>query len=133
MTKTIGENIKKYRKSKGLTQIQLAQKVNVGVNSIRRYEAGERQPNFDKLDAIANALEININDLISVQPMPMILPESDDGFVATNGVLNPYEKKEKVDMIMKYNKLNTLGQHKANEYITDLSEQEKYTKPDNED
>lgn len=37
------------------------------------------------------------------------------------------------DTITKYNSLNTLGKNKANEYITDLSEQEKYTKPDNED
>ena len=37
------------------------------------------------------------------------------------------------ELIERYNSLNTLGQQKANEYITDLSEQEKYTKPDNED
>jgi len=38
----------------------------------------------------------------------------------------------KNDTISKYDSLNALGQQKANEYITDLSEQEKYTKPDEE-
>ena len=50
------------------------------------------------------------------------------------GVLYDIHRMELLLILIKnYASLNLSGMIKANEYITDLSEQEKYTKPDNED
>ena len=53
-------NIKNYRKRKGLTQEELANKVGVSLMSIRRYETKgvqNRQPSADLFDKIADVLE----------------------------------------------------------------------------
>jgi transcriptional regulator with XRE-family HTH domain len=60
----LGENIRKYRKIKGLTQKQLASKAGISENSITRYESGTRSPDFPILDGIADALGCNLIDLI---------------------------------------------------------------------
>lgn len=63
MGRTLGENIKHYRKSKGYSQEKLANKTGLSKMSIRRYEAGERQPSIDSLKKIAAALECKISDI----------------------------------------------------------------------
>lgn len=53
-------NIKNYRKRKGLTQEELANKVGVSLMSIRRYETKgvqNREPSADLFDKIADVLE----------------------------------------------------------------------------
>lgn len=60
----IGENIKKYRKEKKLTQKQLADKINISEMSIRRYERGERSPTADIIVSISKALDISEISLI---------------------------------------------------------------------
>jgi len=59
----LGETIKKLRKYEKLTQIQLANKVGIGVASIQRYERNELQPNIETLKNIAKALNVSINVL----------------------------------------------------------------------
>lgn len=58
----IAKNIKYYRKSKNMTQAQLAEKTEYSHEFIRRIEAPNSKKNFsiDAVSNIANALEINI-------------------------------------------------------------------------
>lgn len=49
MSGTLGEKIKYYRKLKGYSQENLADKTSLSKMSIRRYESGERQPGLDAL------------------------------------------------------------------------------------
>lgn len=58
----IAKNIKFYRKSKNMTQAQLAEKTEYSHEFIRRIEAPNSKKNFsiDAVSNIANALEINI-------------------------------------------------------------------------
>lgn len=60
----IGEKIKFYRKQKKLTQQQLANKSDVALMSIQRYERNERQPNIETLLKISTTLEISVTDLV---------------------------------------------------------------------
>ncbi|HBF3532403.1 TPA: helix-turn-helix transcriptional regulator [Clostridioides difficile] len=53
----IGENIKILRKSKGLTQKELAEKANISQNAIYNYENGKSTPNAKMLKKLADALE----------------------------------------------------------------------------
>ncbi|MDY3001910.1 helix-turn-helix transcriptional regulator [Romboutsia timonensis] len=59
----IGENIKTYRKEKGLTQEQLGNLSGLSKNAIYNYENNKRVPNIDTIKQIANALDIPISIL----------------------------------------------------------------------
>lgn len=61
---TVGEKIKEIRKSKKITQQELAEKCNLSKNALWNYENNKRTPNIDVLTKISNALEININLLL---------------------------------------------------------------------
>lgn len=63
MSGTLGEKIKYYRKLKGYSQENLADKTSLSKMSIRRYESGERQPGLDALKKIATALECQVSDI----------------------------------------------------------------------
>lgn len=63
----IGDNIKKYRNQKGLTQKQLAEKVGCATGTIQQYELGKRQPRIEQSQKIADALSIPLSYLFDVQ------------------------------------------------------------------
>lgn len=56
----VGEKIKYYRELRGLNQQQLAQLSGVPLNSINKYEIGNRNPKLTALEKIANALCISV-------------------------------------------------------------------------
>lgn len=60
---TIGIQIKKIRKEKGLTQQQLADKLHVSQAMIGQYENGKRQPKEQTIKKIASALDVPESDL----------------------------------------------------------------------
>lgn len=69
---SIGNNIKKARKAKGLTQSELAIACGwVGdrqQGKISHYETGRREPPLNMLDIIAKALGVDITDLLESSP-----------------------------------------------------------------
>ena len=56
---TLGERIRYYRMRKGMTQKQLAELCGITEPAIRNYELDNRIPNYDTLNTIANALNVN--------------------------------------------------------------------------
>lgn len=66
MSDLSAENIKRYRKKKGMTQADLAKAVGVSQMSIRRYETkgdGNREPSANLFDKIAEKLGTTTNIL----------------------------------------------------------------------
>lgn len=61
---TIGENIKKYRKMKNITQKQLSLLINKGIRTLQKYENGDITPPIKVLNDIAWALEVPVKDII---------------------------------------------------------------------
>lgn len=59
----IGENIKKARANKKMTQVQLAQAIGMSVNIIRLYEANKLTPKFETIKKIALGLNVNPADI----------------------------------------------------------------------
>lgn len=57
------ENLSKYRKIKGLTQDDLAEKVGVSRQSVSKWETGDCMPDVSKLIALSCALEVSIDEL----------------------------------------------------------------------
>lgn len=66
----IGENIKKFRKEKGLTQKELAEKISKSTITVRKYEANDTVPPIDVLGDIATELQIPIDLLIGSKLTP---------------------------------------------------------------
>ena len=60
---TIGQNIKKYRKEKGLSQDELANKSAISRQLLNAFERGTRNPSAISLKSIADELDINVDDL----------------------------------------------------------------------
>jgi transcriptional regulator with XRE-family HTH domain len=60
----LGDNIRKFRLKKGLTQQQLAELIGVKHNSISDWEKGNIKPNPVKVELLMGALEVSANDLL---------------------------------------------------------------------
>ena len=62
--KTLAQNIKAERNRKNLTQFMLAEKIGVSESTISLIERGIQTPSIFIVYDIANALNINIQDLL---------------------------------------------------------------------
>ena len=60
----IGKRIKEVRKSKNMTQKELAESSKIDVTSISRYETGSQMPNLSTLSYIAATLETSLDYLV---------------------------------------------------------------------
>ena len=60
----IGHRIKEIRESRGYTQEQLAEKLNLSVQHVSVIERGVKSPRLDTFVRIANILEINADYLL---------------------------------------------------------------------
>lgn len=62
--KALGRRIRHYRKLKGWKQRQLAEVIDVTDEYISHIENAHARPSLDKMVAIANALEVDMNTLL---------------------------------------------------------------------
>lgn len=125
-----GEKIKSIRIQKGLTQKQLAEKSGISEISIRKYESNDRKPKFETIRSIASALDVYISDIVGDNWSEFSPKEySDDWDNGLNAIKNfkPAPDIEERKLIENFRLLNDVGQAKAAEYISDLTEQSKYT------
>lgn len=66
----VGNNIRKIRKSKNMTQQDLADKTGLAKITIQRYEAKKSIPTLDKVTIIASALDCTPMELIIYPAKP---------------------------------------------------------------
>ena len=59
-----GENLKQIRKSKNMSQEELAQKVNVTRQSVSKWENGEAYPEMNNILELCKIFNCKINDLV---------------------------------------------------------------------
>ena len=60
-----GRKLRRFRKQTGLTQQQFAGKIGLSVNSVRRYESGEREPSVAVVGQIAGAFQMEPTRLLA--------------------------------------------------------------------
>ena len=58
------ENIRKFRKERGLTQEELAIRVNVVRQTVSKWEKGQSVPDAELLQKIAEVLEVTVSQLL---------------------------------------------------------------------
>lgn len=66
MSTKIGAQIKRLRLSAGMTQRELAQKINVGNTTLSQYESGARVPSDEVKLKIANVFGVSVDYLLGV-------------------------------------------------------------------
>lgn len=65
---SFGENLKRIRREKGLTQKQLAVKASVAHSAIGYYEQGRKiSPTYSTIESLAEALDCTMADLLGAQ------------------------------------------------------------------
>ena len=91
----IGDFIKKKRKEKGLTQVELAEKIGITDRAISKWERGICCPDISLLKDLCKILDININELLSGNELKDITKEqSEDILVETVKTYTNVEKKK---------------------------------------
>lgn len=71
------ERLRGARKQARMTQVELAEKAGIAVNSVRLYEAGKIVPKLDTIEKIAGALSVDVNWLLNGST----LKEHDEAFI----------------------------------------------------
>ena len=66
-------NIQNLRKSKNLSQEELAEKVGVSRQSISKWECGESYPSWNNIPTLCSVFHCNIDDLISGEELGKIM------------------------------------------------------------
>lgn len=67
MASQIGKIIKKYRKEKGFTQFQMAEKIGVSEFYISALETGNRKPGRETLIKLSNEMKMPIEALLELE------------------------------------------------------------------
>ena len=60
----LNEKLASLRKEKGLSQYEVADRLNLSRGQLANYEQGSRQPDYDTLKKIATFYEVSLDDLL---------------------------------------------------------------------
>ncbi len=60
----VGNNIKRFRTERGITQDELAEKLSVTRQAVSNWERGKTEPDIETLDRLAQALDVSAEALI---------------------------------------------------------------------
>ena len=61
---TLAKNIARFRKDAGMTQEELADKLDIARPAVARYERGNRKPTPERLSELADALGVTTDALL---------------------------------------------------------------------
>jgi transcriptional regulator with XRE-family HTH domain len=111
MSLSLGRRIVDYRKKAGISQKELAGMVGIKPSTLSYYENGKREPNVLILIGLAKALEITGDALLGVEPQPDLIAQN----------------RDEAAVLRVFRAMNHLGQKKALENMSDLSEVPKYS------
>lgn len=134
---TIGEVIRTVRKQKGMTQKKLGENCGIAEPTIRKYESGRLNPKISTLQKIAGGLGVTLSELLGFDPADNEKLERLAAAYPGNEIWTDESGNSHMDitppdeetlLLRNFRLLNDTGKQKANEYVSDLSEQEKYTK-----
>ncbi len=123
---TIGEKIRKARKAAKMSQKDISVRTGFAVNTISRYENGERIPNIEAIAKIAAALGMDIYDLAKGVEIPGVII-SRETYEAEKISINDYVDTNLRRIMLSYDKLNNDGKEIAAQRVEELAEIERYT------
>lgn len=93
---TLGENIKRIRKMRGITQSDLAKKLEVTARTIQNYESGNREPNLETLMKICDTLDCAPMEIIDLTEFEN-LKNNDANIIPTNTTDNLHDAMKPIN------------------------------------
>ncbi len=118
----ISYNLKSLRKKKGLTQQQLADKLEIKRSLIGAYEEDRAEPKYDLLKRIADLFELSmdelVNDKINENWKPK--PKSDSGNLRILSITVDSEDRENVELVPVKASAGYLNGYADPEFISEL-------------
>ena len=76
MKETMGKRIAAFRKEKGMTQEELAERMGISAQAVSKWETDLSCPDVGSIPQLAEVLEVSLDDLIGAEKKgPVILPE----------------------------------------------------------
>ncbi len=73
----IAKNIQKLRQEKGMTQLELAEKLNYSDKSVSKWERGESLPDIVVLKAVADVFEVTLDYLVEEEHSQIKMPKTE--------------------------------------------------------
>ncbi len=70
--RTVGRRIREMREQSGMTQTQLASRVNVSRSSVQSWECGATYPSIDNCVILADVFHVSIDYLVASSPHKMV-------------------------------------------------------------
>ena len=113
------ERLKNTRKEHGLTQMELAEKAGIAVNSVRLYESGKVVPKLDTIAKIARAMGLYAGDLVDAGQWGQVQPGEDSETASA----------AESQLIYHFRNLNDNGQTVAVERVQELAQIPAYQRP----
>ena len=100
------ERLKKLRKEKGMTQLDLAAALNVSSGTVAMWETGKRKPSFDMFDKLTEVFDKRIDYILGAtdDPAPATLSNNDITQLGEWVVQEEYE-----DIMRKYSLLDAIA------------------------
>ncbi len=85
------ETLTRLRKSKGLSQEQLAEELNVARQTVSKWETGQSTPDIEYLSQISDLFEVSTDYLIKGECLTDKISKSDEKECADNGKSEAYK------------------------------------------
>ena len=136
---SIGENIRKARIKRGLSQEELARAIGITKSTISKYELGHREPPLDTIQKIADVLFVSFLDLIDEDDSSVSLQSIFDGFdgigidkklVWYDNAVYAVPMKPIERIVYALDLLNSSGQYEAAKRVEELTEIPRYRRSD---
>lgn len=102
---TIGDNIKRLRNSKNITQKELAERLGTSQQNLAQYENGKRNPKIETLQKIATALDVTVEELLIIDA---------NGIPSLNMMDVPVDEMRSLLDVVRAEKKNLEAQKKGN-------------------
>ena len=86
--KNIGQKICKFRKEKNMTQLELADRLNISFQAVSNWERGQSMPDISKLSELCEILDITIDELLgkNIKIIENITNENIDNYLDENEI-----------------------------------------------
>ena len=95
----IGKFIAEQRKQKGLTQKELAEKLNVTDKAVSKWETGKGDPDIEILESLSELFCVSINDILSGEIVPQENKEKEADKNLVEEIKNTKSAKQKGKII----------------------------------
>lgn len=125
--------IKEIRERCGMTQKELAQKLNINRATLSKYENEQIDTSITQLDRIAKTLGVSPMELLGIAPK-CDTPENraivEAGVNAAVETMAAFEQDKKLQLEILFDRLNQTGKAEAVKRVGELTQIPKYTEPD---